>query len=130
MRRRTLTLDVRSGGSTLRSRRKQADLTIEDVKRDTGLEVSDISRLENGRVTGPSLEKAMVYGTYLGMTPNDIARAYKLWGPPKELLENRFIKMLQNLAKLPEEERDRLVATIERLISAAIYEQGAQSRDS
>lgn len=81
-------MNVRSGGNALRRRRMAAEMTIEDVlkgleSRGIKMETSDISRLENGRVTSPSLEKVTIYGTFLGLSPNEIAQAYELWVPPK-----------------------------------------------
>jgi transcriptional regulator with XRE-family HTH domain len=111
-------LKNRDGGNLLRSRRNHLDLTIEDVKRDTGLETSDVSRLENGRISSPSLDKVITYAAYLGFTPNEIATAYGLWSPPQNRIgENeRIAGILESLARMPEKERARVISAIEMLV--------------
>ncbi|GEM_PF-3322455 len=100
-------LKTREGGNFLRNRRKLLGLTIEDVKRDTGLESSDISRLENGRISGPSLDKVITYAAYLGFTPNEIAIAYGLWSPLQNRSKDdeRIARISESLARMPAEEQ-------------------------
>lgn len=122
-----MTLKLREGGNFLRNRRKSLGLTIEEVKKETGLEVSDISRLENGRVTSPSLDKAVTYGTYLGMTPNEIAVAYGLWVSPSS---GRLSAMSHQMQRLPKEEMERLLEMMEALVRSAVHEQITRQRSN
>lgn len=125
-------MKLHEGGSFLRNRRKALDLTIEDVKRDafgrTGvrLDISDISRLENGRVTNPSLEKAVAYGIFLGVTPNEVARAYGLWTRPQR---ERLTQIAQQLENLPEEEAAQLLETLAAVVRDALYGRAAQAKN-
>jgi transcriptional regulator with XRE-family HTH domain len=126
-----LLMDLKQGGQFLRARRKALDLTIEDVTKDitarTGvkMETSDISRLENGRTTSPSLEKAVAYGIYLGITPNEVARAYGLWTVPKR---ERLTQIAQQMEQMPEEEAEQLLETLATLVRNAVYGRAQSNR--
>lgn len=112
-------LELRRGGNALRNRRKSLGLTIEEVTKATGLETSDISRLENGRVTSPSLDKVIRYSSYLGFTPGEIAAEYGLWTMP---VGGRTVQLAHQLEKLPAEEQIRVMDMVDSLVRAAIHD--------
>jgi transcriptional regulator with XRE-family HTH domain len=112
-------MDIRNGGKALRRCRQARGWTLKEVTREMEAQgirigIGDISRLETGRIANPSLGKVVLYGTFLGMTPNDIARAYGLWALPEDA-ENRLTRVALALGKVGEQEREWRLSAIERL---------------
>lgn len=112
-------LRSREGGSFLRNKRKQLNMTIEDAVRGTDLDIADVSRMENGRITSPSLDKIITYAKRLGLTPNQVAAAYGLWDCPQDMLSGRWAIAEKKMAKLSLEERSQILLALEELIRAA-----------
>jgi transcriptional regulator with XRE-family HTH domain len=112
-------LDSKQGGAFLKRRRLQLELTLDDLSRELHINSGDISRMENGRITSPSLERAVLLGKQLGFTPNQVAAAYGLWSNLEKSLEERWTMLGQNLAKLPQSEQGRVLDAIEALITVS-----------
>ena len=106
------------GGQFLRTRRRELGLTIEDAIREMRHQnflVSDVSRIETGRLASPGLHKVITYGIYLGFTPNRICQAYGLWddpqGPPDEL-----VYLMADVRRLPDTDREAITNVIRKLV--------------
>ena len=106
---------LKSAGHQLRTARNNANLTIEDVAKATGLDVSDISRMETGRIASPSLDKAVRYAVHLGISPNKLAALYGLWRGAGEEDDERVLRLLAVARDLPDNDKERLLDMVEVL---------------
>lgn len=108
------------GGQFLRNKRKDRGMTIEDVTRDIGVEVSDISRIETGRLASPGLYKIITYAKYLGVTPNQICEVYGIWDEPAGgEADDKVAAVSRDLRSLPAEERNKILDVCSALITQA-----------
>jgi transcriptional regulator with XRE-family HTH domain len=76
----------KAGGAWLRRLRESRGWTMRDVDQRSGgvLSTSNISELENGNVSKPSMPMLLKLGEVYGLTPNQIAEAYGWWFPPEQ----------------------------------------------
>jgi len=114
-------VDSRHAGYTLRTLRKERDLSQKDVERLSGYTISDheLSRLETGAVANPSMKTLVEVGRAFGKDPNEMAALYGYWFPLPDSLDARLAFMRSLLANLSEEAQSRVLDEIERIVGKA-----------
>lgn len=60
-------------GPTIRAKRLELALTLSDVNRATGIDISDLSKVERGRLPGLGMKRSKALSKCLGLPLCDIA---------------------------------------------------------
>lgn len=133
----TWTGDVRAGGYWLRLLRERQGLSQREVSRRTGEEVSNVSlsSLELGQIDKPTLAMLALVGKALGVTPNQIADAYKMprWHDAGEVGAERepeeITQLRGTLSRLDVGARWRLLQQVKIAAEVADREQRRDAGD-
>lgn len=117
--------DVRQGGEWLRRHRERMGMTQRDVDRMSGISAQNISSLENGLISKPSMPMLVQIGALYGVTPNDIAEAYGWWRVPTQIeRDERLIYLDSVLNRLSDDQRNLLLRQVEIMAQLAEREIG------
>lgn len=96
-------------GKILKSFRKQAGLTQEDLSEELGISLKYISRIENGN-NGVKTQTLIKYMNILGVTPNTLFEQF-LTTP--QIVEN--IKLYEKISSLPNEKKKFVSSVVDLL---------------
>jgi transcriptional regulator with XRE-family HTH domain len=114
--------DVKQGGLYLRRLREAHGWTQRDLEKRTGglLSGGYISALETGIVVKPPLASVVLLGKALGVSPNEVARAYGVWEEPETHNEpDEIIFLKRVLAQQTVGQRHSLLQSVRALASVA-----------
>ena len=80
-----------------------------------------LSKIEGGEVSRPSMHDLCALGALYGLSPNQMAKLYGYWEDqtPSLLTDKRIIKIIGLLGKLPEKKRDSVVNSMEVSVTLA-----------
>lgn len=96
-------------GKILKSFRKKAGMTQEDLSEELGISLKYISRIENGN-NGVKTQTLIKYMNILGVTPNTLFAEF-LTTP--EIVKN--MKLYEKIASLPDEKKNFISSVIDLL---------------
>lgn len=127
--------DVQSGGAWLRRLRESQGMNQRELAARTGGRVSfpNISQLEIGGISKPSMGMLVALGETLGVEPNEIAQRFGWWTPRdrERSVEPEQIVFLKNvLERLSPGQRYSLLQSIETLARVAEQQQHERQREA